>query len=163
MALVECRDTQVESDRQEEEGRFIPYTFRMLHPSDVEFLIKVFKVRTSKVQEWCRQDYIRMDKLKGRKTNIDPLLSTLTSKDREHYAKVLQRLENEKQIEEYAGWGPRRVSTSFERGFEAGRASVHRERRTVGPSPMTHSHVRHASHVQTRRLDFRPGGLHNSR
>lgn len=131
-ATVERRGTQVHGNSQEEEGRFIPYTFRMLDPIHVEMLVKVFKVRTSKVMEWCAADYIRMDTKKDRETNIDPLLSTLTSKDRERYAALLRRIDNERKIGELTGWGPRHVPTAYERGFYEGIASARRERRGAG-------------------------------
>lgn len=95
-------------------------------------LVKVFKVRTSKVMEWCAADYIRMDTKKDRETNIDPLLSTLTSKDRERYAALLRRIDNERKIGELTGWGPRHVPTAYERGFYEGIASARRERRGAG-------------------------------
>ena len=132
-AMLGRSGTQVHGDSQEEEeGRFIPYTFRMLDPSHVEMLANIFKVRTSKVKEWCAADYIRMDTKKDRETNIDPLLSTLTSKDRERYAALLRRMDNERQIGELTGWGPRHVPSAYERGFYEGIASASRERERWG-------------------------------
>ena len=115
---------------QEQEGRFVPYTFRLLHPSHVEFLVRVFKVRTSKVKEWCEENYIRMDKSKNDETNIDPLLSTLTSKDREVYEKAVQRNRNEMEIMDAVERGPSR----------AGRVSV---RRDPTQAPAVHKQANH--------------------
>ncbi len=54
-------------------------------------------------------------------TNIDPLLSRLTKRDRENYARALQKMERERNVGEPVGWGPRHVPKSYERGFDAGR------------------------------------------
>lgn len=125
------RGTQVHADSQEEEkGRFIPYIFRMLDPSHVEMLANIFKLRTRKVK--CAADYIRMDTKKDRETNIDPLLSTLTSKNREIYAALLRRMDNEGKIGELTGCGPRHVPSAYERGFYEGIASASRERERWG-------------------------------
>ena len=121
------RTPQDDGTSQEQQGRFIPYAFRMLHPEDVKFLVKVFKVRTSKVKEWCEADHIRMDNSRNFETNIDPLLSTLTSGDRELYAKALQRKQNEKEIRKIVGWGSKHAMTAFDRGYEAGQTSIRRE------------------------------------
>ena len=85
----------------------------MLRGKDVDFLTKNFDVRTSDVKEWCEQHYIRMDRVRDCETNIDPLLSTLTTKDRAKYAKALQRLEDEKDVGEPVGWGPRHVPPAY--------------------------------------------------
>lgn len=133
-AMLGRRGTQAHGgSHEEEEGRFIPYTFRMLDPMHVEVLANTFQVRTSKVKEWCAADYIRMDTKKDRETNIDPLLRTLSSKDRERYAALLRRKDNERKIGELTGWGPRHVPTAYERGFYEGVASARRrERRGAG-------------------------------
>ncbi len=115
------RDRQIETDSEENEARFVPYTFRMLRRSDVEFLTKIFKVHASEVQQWCKEDYIRMDRMRECETNIDPLLSRLTKRDRENYARALQKMERERHVGEPVGWGPRHVPKSYERGFDAGR------------------------------------------
>lgn len=99
----------------------------MLDPNHVKVLENVFRVRTSKVKEWCEADYIRMDTKKDRQTNIDPLLKTLSSKDRERYAALLRRNDNERRIGELTGWGPRHVPSAYERGFYEGEASARRE------------------------------------
>ena len=116
--------TKVEIGSREQEGRFVPYTFRMLPSSGVEFLIKVFKVRTSKVKEWCDDNLIRADTKKGGRINIDPLLERLPSKDRERWEEALSRRYNESQIAKVTGLRPRHVLTSYESGFYAGQASM---------------------------------------
>ena len=131
-AMARDCSLQAGSDPREQEGRFVPYTFRMLHRKHVEFLARIFNVRTSTVKEWCEQDFIRMDRMRDCETNIDPLLSTLTSRDRERYARALQRIENEKPFGEPSGWGPRHVPSAYERGFDYGQASVRREQRAEG-------------------------------
>ena len=116
--------TKVDVGSREQEGRFVPYTFRMLPSSGVEFLIKVFKVRTSKVKEWCDDNLIRADTRKGGRINIDPLLDRLPSKDRERWEEALSRRYNEPQIAKVTGLRPRHVLTSYESGFYAGQASM---------------------------------------
>lgn len=130
--LVGSHGTRVDRDTQEQDGRFVPYTFRMLHRKHVDFLAKIFNVRASKVKEWCEKDYIRMDRMRDCETNIDPLLSTLTSRDRENYADALRRIENKKDIGELVGWGPRHVPADYERGYDYGRISVHSGRNIGG-------------------------------
>ena len=114
---------------REKEGRFVPYTFRSLPPDHAEFLAKIFKVRMSKIKEWCEDDLIRLDK-KLRHTNVDPLLSRLPSKDRKRYEHKLQTLENEREIEKRVGWPPRREPSAYELGFYAGQSSVLSQRRS---------------------------------
>ena len=71
----------------------------MLPPAHVELLVSFFKVRTSKVEEWCDEEYIRMDGQKNYETNIDPLLDTLTSNDRKKYLKKIKNMNNEKKTQ----------------------------------------------------------------
>ena len=98
----------------------------MLHPDHVELLISFFKVRTNKVKERCDENYIRMDKRKNYQTNIDPLLDTLTSKDRERDRKKIKKIEKERKIRKIVPWGPSHARTAFDRGYDSGRASVRR-------------------------------------
>ena len=123
-SLVGPRDTKADGGSQEEAGRFIPYTFRMLSQWEADLLSKIFKVQTSKVKEWCDKDYIRMDKKRNNHTNIDPLLRKLPKKDRQRYIKAIQNMKNEREIEKHTGRSRRHVPTSYEHGFYAGQASV---------------------------------------
>lgn len=104
---------------EEQEGRFVPYTFRMLHPDHVVFLASFSKVRTSKVKEWCDEIYMRIDKQKNYQTNIKPLLDTLTSKDREKYHKAIKRIKTEREIRNIVPWGPSHARTAFDRGYDS--------------------------------------------
>ena len=101
----------------------------MLHPNHVESLVQVFKVRTSKVKEWCEENCIRMDKQKGNETNIDPLLSLLPRRDRERYGKAAERNRKETEIRKVTGWKPSRGTSAFDRGYEAGRDGVRRDKK----------------------------------
>ena len=71
-ALLKQRGAKRDKGPKEKEGRFVPYTFRTLPPDQAEFLAKIFKVRLSKIKEWCEEDLIRLDK-KSAHTNVDPL------------------------------------------------------------------------------------------
>lgn len=127
-ASITHRGAMIDKGRKEEEGRFIPYTFRTLCIEHAEFLARIFRVRMSKIKEWCEQDLIRLDKKLGH-TNVDPLLSRLSSEDRERYEKKMQTMKNEKEIEKRFGLPLRSASTAYERGFHAGQSSAHYERR----------------------------------
>ena len=113
------------------EGRFVPFTFRTLPPDHAEFLAKIFRVRLSKIKEWCEEDLIRLDK-KLVIINVDPLLSRLPSEDRERYEKKMEKMKNEKEIERRVGLSPRHVPTAYERGFYAGQSSALYERGSSG-------------------------------
>ena len=128
-ALVKHRGAKTDKDFKEEKGRFVPYTFRTLPPEHAEFLAKIFRVRLSKIKEWCEEDLIRVDK-KLAHTNVDPLLSRLPSEDRERYEKKMQTMKNEREIERKVGLIPRREPTEYERGFYAGQRSALHERRS---------------------------------
>ena len=130
--LAGVRGTQVDGHLQQQNGRFVPYTFQMLRGSDVNFLARIFKVHASEVKRWCERDYIRMDRKRDCETNIDPLLIKLSSRDRENYAKTIQIMEDEKGPDEPVGWGPRHVPAAYERGFDMGLASERRESKTGG-------------------------------
>ena len=130
-ALLEHRGAKRDKGHKEKEGRYIPYTFRTLHPHHAEFLAKIFKVRMSKIEEWCEQDLIRFDK-KLAQTNVDPLLRILPSEDRERYEKKMQTLKNEKEIEKRLGMPPRHVSNAYAHGYYAGQSSAPHERGSGG-------------------------------
>ena len=116
---------------KEEEGRFVPYTFRMLAPEHAEFLAKIFRVRMSKIKEWCEEDLIRLDMKLGH-TNVDPLLSRVPTEDRERYEKKMQTMKNERAIEKKFGSPLSRSTTAYERGFYAGQSNAPYERRGRG-------------------------------
>ncbi|KAF6237381.1 hypothetical protein HO173_004271 [Letharia columbiana] len=78
----------------------------MLQPDHALFLVRTFNVRTSKIKQCCEENYIRMDKSKNFKTNIDPLLSTLMSKDRDTYHQAVKKLKDENEIKSLMPWGP---------------------------------------------------------
>ena len=63
-----------------------------------------------------------MDRSRDRETNIDRLLSTLSSTDRETYARAYRRMKAEKGVGELVGWGPRTVPAEYEFGFDEGLA-----------------------------------------
>ena len=128
-ALLEHRGAKLDKGSKEKARRFVPYTFRTLPPDHAEFLARIFKVRMSKIKEWCEEDLIRMDK-KLAETNVDPLLSRLPSEDRERYEKKIQTMKNEQEIEKRLGLAPRHAATAYELGFYAGQSSVLNERRS---------------------------------
>ena len=126
-ALVKQRGAKLDKGPKKKEGRFVPFTFRTLPEDHAEFLAKIFKVRLSKIKEWCDEGLIRMDK-KLAHTNVDPLLSRLPSEDRERYEKKMEKMKNEREIEKKFGLTPHHVPTAYERGFYAGQSSALYER-----------------------------------
>lgn len=123
---------QDDGNFQEQEGRLVPYTSPMLQPDHAVFLVRTFNVRTSKIKQSCEENYIRVDISKNFKTNIDPLLSTLTSKDRDTYHKAVKKLKDENEIKSLMPWGRSGARTAFDRGYDAGLASVRRDHKTKG-------------------------------
>ena len=130
-ALLEHRGAKRDKDPKVKGRRFVPYTFRTMPPDHAEFLARVFRVRMSKIKEWCEAELIRMDK-KLVETNVDPLLSRLPSEDRERYEKKIRTMKNEQEIEKRLGLAPRHAATAYELGFYAGQSSVLNERRSGG-------------------------------
>ena len=126
-ALLQHGGAKLDKGPKEKEGRFVPFTFRTLPTDHAEFLANIFKVRLSKIKEWCDEGLIRMDK-KLAHTNVDPLLRRLPSKDRERYEKKMEKMKNEREIEKKFGFTPHHVPTAYERGFYAGQSSALYER-----------------------------------
>ena len=144
-ASLKHRGTKLDQGLKEKKGRFVPYTFRTLPPEHADFLAQVFRVRLSKIKEWCDEDLILMDK-KLVQTNVDPLLSRLPSKDRERYENTMQKLKNEREIERRVGLTPRHVPTAYERGFYAGQRSALYERESYGHGSYGHGSYGHGSY-----------------
>lgn len=130
--LLKHRGADGAKGRKEKGVRFVPYTFRTLPPEHAHFLAKIFKVRLSKIEDWCKEDLIRMDK-KLAETNIDLLMSRLSSEDRERYEHQVQTMKNEREImKKRLGLTHRHEATDYELGYYAGQESALYERRDGG-------------------------------
>ncbi|CAD6577440.1 MAG: hypothetical protein ASARMPREDX12_008348 [Alectoria sarmentosa] len=96
-------------------SRYIPYTFRVLPLDYLELLKWVFHVPSSKVEEWCNDGFIRLDKYttKGCPYNIDPLLAKVPEKDRKVYEEKIRKTDIEHELRAIMGKNIRTVEDAI--------------------------------------------------
>ncbi len=105
-----ARDRGEDQDRRQQpmmsragsagQKRFIPCTLRTIPFNGAGFLCEMFKVSMGKVQDWCNDEYIRIDTTKDPRhgpglLNIDPLREVVSKKDWERYEKDKRTRQNE--------------------------------------------------------------------
>ncbi len=88
------------------ERRFIPCTIRTIPNGAERFLCAIFKVSVEKIQDWCDDEYIRIDTaIDPRRDpiflNIDPLREVVSKKDWERYEKEVRTTRNEWEAQEH--------------------------------------------------------------
>ena len=82
------------------ERRFIPCTMWTMPKDFAHFLCGIFKVSMEKVEDWCDDEYIRIDREKDPRhdptyLDIDPLREVVPKQDWERYEKAMRRMRND--------------------------------------------------------------------
>ncbi|CAF9934431.1 MAG: hypothetical protein ALECFALPRED_005944 [Alectoria fallacina] len=114
-------------------SRYIPYTFRVLPLDYLDLLKWVFHVRSSKVEEWCEDGFIRLDRYttKGCPYNIDPLLAQMPEKHRKVYEEVIRKNENEHDLRAIMGKDIRTVEDAIKEK-DLSKRKDHSKRKDLG-------------------------------